>query len=404
MKYKIYGCRVNKYYLNRWMNYLTQQWKDQEMNYIVSSCVVTDRAKSKWLKDIQKHISQGYFVYLTGCGVFDRGNLMSDEQFYGIYPQLLPFQKSIHLLGEDAPIQDCNLMVDEWNIFTRKFLVVQNGCDSMCTYCLSVVKRWPSRDVEISQIISQINSFVSNGWKEIILTWINLAAWWSKNTNDAWSSQFSMLLETILRDTQVSRIRLWSLGPEFLDARFFAAVSSGRFMPHFHFSIQSFSDNVLKKMWRNYDSKVLENVLTKIKNLPRPDKDLISIWSDLIVGFPWETDADAQDTLDRVAKYKINKLHVFPFSAHTKHETVIASKFPNQIDQNTKKQREAKLLELGAQIEKDFANFNVWVKHKILIETKKWDECFWWTPNYIQWKVVGDYKRWDLVDIIYTNE
>lgn len=404
MKYKIYGCRVNKYYLNRWMNYLTQQWKDQEMNYIVASCVVTDRAKSKWLKDIQKHISQGYFVYLTGCGVFDRGQLMSDEQFYSIYPQLLPFQKFIQLLGEDAPTQDCNLMVDEWNIFTRKFLVVQNGCDSMCTYCLSVVKRWPSRDVEISQIISQINSFVSKGWKEIILTWINLAAWWSKNTNDAWSSQFSVLLETILRDTQVSRIRLWSLGPEFLDERFFATVSSGRFMPHFHFSIQSFSDNVLKKMGRNYDSKVLENVLWKIRSLPRPDNHLISIWADLIVGFPWETDADAQDTLDWVAKYKINKLHVFPFSAHNKHETVIASKFPNQIDQNTKKLREAKLLDLGAKVEKDFENANIWVPHKILIETKKWDECFGWTPNYIQGKVLGNHKRWDLVDIIYTNE
>lgn len=404
MKYKIYGCRVNKYYLNRWMSYLQNQWINWEMNYIVASCVVTDRAKTKWLKDIQKHISQGFFVYLTGCWVFDRWELMSENTFYNIYPQLKPLQKSIKLLGEDAPIQDCNLMVDEWNIFTRKFLVVQNGCDSMCTYCLSVVKRWPSRDIEISQIISQINNFVSNGWKEIILTWINLAAWWSWNTNLAAQSKFSLLLETILRDTQVSRIRLWSLGPEFLDERFFAAVSSGRFMPHFHFSIQSFSDNVLKKMWRNYDSKVLEDVLWKIRSLPRPDNHLISIWADLIVGFPWETDSDAQDTLDWVEKYKINKLHVFPFSAHRKHETIIASKFQDQIDSKIIKQRELALLELWNQIETSFKNQNVWLSHKILIETKKWQDCFGWTPNYIQWKVTGNYKRWDLVDIIYSNE
>lgn len=125
-------------------------------------------------------------------------------------------------------------------------------------------------------------------------------------------------MENIIKKTSVPRIRISSLGPEFLDEKFFELMKNLRFLPHFHFSIQSFSDKVLKLMNRNYDAALLDHVLMRIRNLERGDKEFISIGADIITGFPGETAEEFQKTVEGVRKYEITKLHAFPFSAHEK--------------------------------------------------------------------------------------
>ena len=115
------------------------------------------------------------------------------------------------------------------------------------------------------------------GGKEIVLTGINLAARGCKNTKHPEESQFSLLLEEILKQTSIPRIRISSIGPEYLNDHFFELASEERIMPHFHFSIQSFSDKVLKDMKRNYSAQQLEEVLTKTRKIKRPHQELISI-------------------------------------------------------------------------------------------------------------------------------
>jgi MiaB/RimO family radical SAM methylthiotransferase len=196
--------------------------------------------------------------------------------------------------------------------------MIQNGCDTHCTFCLTILKRGKNRSRTLEDIIMEINEFVAGGGKEIVLTGINLAAWGSESTRKPEQSKFSDLLHAIIKYTSVPRIRISSLGPEFLDEKFFELMKNPRFLPHFHFSIQSFSDKVLKLMNRNYDAELLDVVLTRIRNLERDDKEFISIGADIITGFPGETAEEFEKTVEGVRKYGITKLHAFPFSAHEK--------------------------------------------------------------------------------------
>ncbi len=329
---------------------------------------------------------------------------MSDEQFYAIYPELSGFKNMIELLWEEPGRTDTREVATHefktTNLYTKKFVMIQNGCDTHCTFCLTILKRGKNRSRDLEDIIMEINEFVAGGGKEIVLTGINLAAWGTESTRKPEQSKFSELLEAIIKNTSVPRIRISSLGPEFLDERFFDLMKNPRFLNHFHFSIQSFSDKVLKLMNRNYDAALLDRVLTRIRNLERPDKDLISIGADIITGFPGETAEEFQKTVEGVRKYGITKLHAFPFSAHEKWESVPAAKLPEQLPFSQRKQKNAELLAIGEEVRNDFLAKNKGVKHKVLIEEKKQWKFHGWTENYIQVELDGEYKKGDVVEIV----
>ena len=404
LDYKIFGCKVNKYYLNKWLNYFSNH--DSISNScIIATCVVTDRAKDKFLKETMIQLAQWRHVYLTWCAVFDEWKKMDDEKFYSIYPQLVEYRDKITLLSEEPERDDTreiktHQFKEKANIYTKNFIVIQNGCDSHCSFCLTVQKRWPSQIIPADEIIDQINDFVDIGWKEIVITWVNLAARGCSNTKKPEESQFSELLQYILDETKIERIRISSLWPEFLDEKFFEVVKDPKFLPHFHFSIQSFSDNVLKAMNRNYDSERLDYVLTKIRNLDRPDRNQISIWADIIVWFAWETDEDFQKTVEWVKKYKITKLHAFPFSSHDKWESIPAHLFRNQVPFHIKKQRERELISVWNEIREKFIAENKWLPQKLLVEEKKNWKWRGRTGNYIQAELDWEYKRGEIVKIV----
>ena len=371
---------------------------------IIATCVVTDRAKDKFLKETQIQLAEWKHIYLTWCAVFDGGKKMDDDKFYSIYPQLAEYRNNITLLSEEPDRDDTretktHKFKENANIYTKNFIVIQNGCDSHCSFCLTVSKRWPSQTIPADEIIDQINDFVDIWWKEIVITGVNLAAWGCSNTKKPEESQFSDLLQYILDETKIERIRISSLWPEFLDEKFFKVVKNPRFLPHFHFSIQSFSDNVLKAMNRNYDSKRLDYVLTKIRDLDRLDKDQISIWADIIVWFAGETDEDFHQTVEWIKKYRITKLHAFPFSSHDKGESIPAHLFKNQVPFHIKKQRERELISLWNEIREKFTAENKWLPQKVLVEEKKNGKWRGWTGNYIQVELDWEYKRWEIVEI-----
>jgi tRNA A37 methylthiotransferase MiaB len=155
--------------------------------------------------------------------------------------------------------------------------MIQNGCDNHCSFCLTVKKRGPHQSRPLNDIITEIQQIEAQGGKEIVLTGINLAARGCTNTRNPIETQFPELLETILRETTIPRIRISSIGPEYTNDHFFEIAQDKRILPHFHYSIQSFSDNVLKGMRRNYDTKLLKTILQKTKKLNRPQAELISI-------------------------------------------------------------------------------------------------------------------------------
>lgn len=210
-----------------------------------------------------------------------------------------------------------------------------------------------------------------------------MAAYGSSNTRRPEENRFSALLQKIIDETSVPRIRISSLGPEFLDDAFFALMENERFLPHFHFSIQSFSDIVLQKMNRNYGAAVLDDVLTKIRKLQRPDADSISIGADIIVGFPYETQEEFQKTFDALERYGVTKLHAFPFSPHQKGETVVAGSLSEQVPIAIKKQRERALLAEGERIRDLFLQSQKGKTFSALLEMKKNGKWTGWTENYM---------------------
>lgn len=397
MDYKIFWCKLNKYYLNKWLNYF---WDKEKKSLIISTCVVTDRAKKKCIKEIVKLVNDYEKIYITWCISIDKWTLIPRDNFFQLYTELEQYSNKIELLSEFPSWEIVyNDKVDE--IYTKKFIVIQNGCDNYCTFCMSILKRWSSCTRPMQEIIDEINQYSKNWAKEIVLTWLNIAAYWATDTRNPTESKIFLLLENILKYTDIPRIRLSSLGPEYLDDRFFRVIKDSRIMPHFHLSIQSFSDNVLKLMNRNYDNKLLDDVLIKFRKLERHDNIEVSIWADLIVWFPWETDQDFDLTYESVKKYNINKLHVFPFSSHNYKDTIPAWKFPNQVKQELKKQREKKLIHCGDEVRNQFLKRNLWKNFDVLIEEKKDWKRYWWTPNYIQIWVEWVFFKWEIVNVVY---
>lgn len=420
MEHSIFGCKVNKFYLNKWLGYFRQRQFDASQAHLMATCVVTDRAKNKRVRAARMKLEQGKHLFLTGCGAFEKGEAMDYEQFYTIYPSLTVFREQITLLWEDPDRQTDLGQIGEYEmnsevtfesvqqeqvysfwkrLHTKKFLVIQSGCDTFCTFCLTIYKRWSQRSRPLEEIIAEINEFVEQGWQEIVLTGVNLASRWASHTRKSKESRFSQLLEALLQRTSIARIRISSLWPEFLDDCFFQLMENTRFLPHFHVSIQHFDDTVLKRMNRNYGSKTLDQVLSWLRSLNRPDRALISIGADLIVWFPGETEEQFQYMLDAVQKYNITKLHAFPFSPHQKWESVPAGKLDGQLSIDIKKERMHRLMQLGDEVRNDFLSQNDWVSRPVLLEKKIDDKRQGRTANYIEVLVPDEgYRRGQVVD------
>jgi len=386
MRYKIFGCKVNKYYTDEWLN--SDYLKDKE-GVFIASCVVTDKAKKKWVTFLKQELTKlktWEKIFLTGCGALEKWE--TNQKFFEVYADLNPYKDQIELLSE-SPRQNKK----DWksrlstlpikslpSVYTKKFIVIQWGCDSFCSFCLTLQKRGKHFYRPWDDLISEINDFHQAWGKELVLTWVNLCAWGLESTNDFKDSRFDEILTRILSETSISRIRISSLGPEFINDRVLEVLKDPRILPHFHVSIQSGSSRVLDIMRRHYDGVYLRNLLLKLKRL----KENVSIWADLIVWFPSETEEDFLQTLDLVENFGITKLHAFPFSNHKYAERVPASYYPNQVEETAKKERFQRLSELWDQKRNEFIESLRGKKLFVLIEKVQWEQFSGWSENYIE--------------------
>ena len=404
MQFKIFWCKVNKYYTDEWLK--SEYLKDKN-GIFVASCVVTDKAKRKWIKFVKDEVKKLEWddkIFISWCWSFKKWEAQDD--FFDIYPELKGFEWKIVILWEKP--EELKLEIDsktkkeekkkvdfsklknftQKQIYTKKFLLIQWWCNSFCTFCLTVQKRWRHYYRDKDDIVSEITEFEFGWGKEVVLTWVNLSAWWLRDTNDIWQSRFAELLEYILEKTTIPRLRISSLWPEFIDDRCLEIFKNKRIYPHFHFSVQSGSSKVLKYMRRHYDWEYMRKLLEKTKNLEREDWVEVSIWADIIVGFPWETKDDFMDTYNLVKDWLITKVHAFPFSAHKFWESVPAWKFENQVSDLEKKDRMWDLEFIADSVRDDFIERNIWKKFEVLIEVVKEEnwKIRWkgWTENYIE--------------------
>lgn len=335
-------------------------------------------------------------LYLSGCGNIRDG--VVDPKFYEIYSELSTFRDHIEILPEDpedfmmTKEQKREMMVtkirklktlSKSQIFTRKFLVVQTGCDNFCTFCLTVQARGRHKWRPIDEILDEIRDFVLNGGKEVVLTGINLGAWWAPSSNDYHLSKFVELVEVILEKTTLERLRISSLGVEFVSDELIQLFQNTRINPYIHLSIQSGSTPILKAMNRHYDGIKLREVLTKLRWLKRHDGHTINIWADLIVGFPAESEEDFLDTKEIVEQYQITQLHAFPFSPHVDHYSVPAGSFSDQVPNHIAQRRLKDLLQAWSLSFHNYAKENIGKELRVLIEKEKNGTFSGWSENYL---------------------
>jgi len=235
---------------------------------------------------------------------------------------------------------------------TRAFVKIQDGCDNCCSYCIVPKARGHQRSLAPDRIVSEIQELEAAGCREVVLTGVNISAYGrdyaSSSSEDSVKGQGLVgLLELILAETKVVRIRLSSLQPEDWNPGFYRLWDSGRMCRHLHLSLQSGSDSVLRRMRRRYNVDQYARIVAEAKRrLPG-----VAITTDVIVGFPGETESEQTETERFLKSLGLAGLHVFKYSPRA---GTPAAEMDGQVDPRTKQERSERLLELGKAISRSF--------------------------------------------------
>lgn len=242
---------------------------------------------------------------------------------------------------------------------TRAMLKVQDGCNNFCSYCIIPYARGPVRSLPIKRAVEQTKALAAEGYREIVVTGIEIASWGQEWKN---GSRFSALLDAVCAAAPNVRIRLGSLEPRIIDEEFCRTLSAhGNLCPQFHLSLQSGSDTVLKRMNRKYDTaRYLESVRLLRQWFPG-----CAVTTDLIVGFPGETDAELADSLQFARTCAFAAMHIFPYSRRA---GTPAAAMPDQILRAVKSERAAAAAVVADELSAAFRNAMVGTVQEVLFE------------------------------------
>jgi len=371
--------------------------------YIINTCTVTSKSEQKARRIIRK-IAKDFpnsAVIVTGCyAQLERDAINNIANNLVVVPQdkkelLLKLPDFIfnngfnridfvNLLKEvvdnsDFPENSFYTIKSKYTFHSRAFLKIQDGCNNFCKYCRVPLARGKSRSMEYSAIVSNVKNLEKTGYREVVLTGVNISSYKSDNID------LVFLIENILNNTEKIRIRFSSIEPESIDKRYLDIIGKDRICSHFHLPVQSGSDSILASMGRSYSrDKVIEAVEILRSACVNP---LIS--ADIITGFPGETERDFKDTCDLAEQAALSYLHVFPFS---KRPGTAASKMKNIIPERVSRERAEILRTLS---DKLFSNYALlWENQKVeaLVEGiydktgKEWSAL---SGNYLKLVVSG---------------
>ena len=353
---------------------------DEADVYILNTCTVTHiaDAKSRHLLRLAHRRNPGAVVVATGC--YAQRVPQELAQIEGVSLVVGNDEKPhlVRLLQESgclsSPISEHNGSAANHCLAlrTRAFIKVQDGCNSFCSYCIVPLVRGRERSLPIDQVIDEIRQRTTLGYKEVVLTGTEIGAY---NYNGI---SLEDLLERILAETDVSRLRLSSLQPQEISLALIGLWADGRLCPHFHLSLQSGSDGVLKRMKRRYGVGDYEKAVSLIRNkLPEA-----AITTDIIVGFPGETEEEFAESYRFCRDTEFARIHVFPYSPRPGTE---AANLPQRVGDKIKKQRSQRMLALAEESARKFRQRFSGKTMTVLWE-KRSDDGIWSgvTDNYIK--------------------
>ena len=372
------GCKVNQYETDSMKaifnknSFIIVDFNEKADIYIINTCTVTAMGdkKSRQIINNAKKKNNKAIVVVTGCMAQDsKGKIEGADIIIGNNNRknivdIINKYKGEKLVTIDDIKKDKEFWSVEENIpedRTRAYIKIQDGCDRYCSYCIIPFVRGPVRSRKLQDIVGEVKEKVKDGFKEIVLIGIHLASY-GKDLKD---TTLIGVLEELNKIEGVHRIRLGSLEPLFINKESIEKLKKlNKVCKHFHLSLQSGCTKTLKRMNRRYTAEEYEERV----NMIREAFPYASITTDIIVGFPGETEGDFLDTYEYLKRIKLNRMHIFPYSIR---KGTLAEKMPMQIDKNIKNERAKKLIELSLKNEIEFANSFINKEVEVLLEKGK---------------------------------
>ncbi len=387
------GCKVNayesEYVLSLFKNRGYTITEENADIYLINTCTVTNNSDCKSRKIINKIIRENKDAIIVVMGCFIQAN--QDYSQEGISIMLGNKDKSQvvdlveEYLTEHRPLKNVfktltsefeDMYIENMNSRTRAFVKIQDGCENFCSYCIIPYVRGKCRSKGPELVIKEITNLLKNNYHEIVLTGIHTGHY-GVDLNTSFTDLLKELIELPNLDRlRISSIEITELNDEFLNL----LQKTSIIVDHLHIPLQSGSDEILKLMNRKYLTTDYEKIINKIRKI-RPN---ISLTTDLIVGFPGETNGLFEETKRFLEKIKFSKIHVFPYSARKGTKAV---NLPNQVNAIDKKNRVIEILKLSEKLEIKYMKKFLNKELSILIETSNDEYSIGHTGNYLQVKI-----------------
>ena len=392
MLYLHCGCKVNQYETNAMMQkmieagYEVVDFETKADIYIINTCTVTNMAdkKSRQMLRRVKEINPEAILVAVGCYAQVAKEKLEQipeiDLILGINEKN-DIVKYVEQASKNTYVSDV-LHQTEFLDFgdvtytekTRAVIKVQDGCNQFCSYCIIPYARGRIRSRKPESVIKEITDVAKEGIKEVVITGIHIASY-GKDFNTEY--RLIDLLEEIQKVNGIQRIRLGSLEPTLITEEFVTRLKKlSKICDHFHLSLQSGCDETLKRMNRKYTTDQFRHVVELLRNA-YPE---VHLTTDVIVGFPGETEEEFNKTYEFLKEIKFYKMHVFKYSPRS---GTVAAKMPNQIDGNIKEERSNKLIELSDENEKEYNQKYIGKEVEVLLEEREGEYLNGHTTNYM---------------------
>ena len=398
------GCKVNQYETEAMLElfekegYEKAETEDYADVYVINTCTVThmsDRKSRQYIRRMKKK-NPDAIIAVVGCY-----SQVSPEEILSIdevnlvmgtndRKKIVEEVKKIDASRKISTVDDImkvkafeEIEINKTNGKTRAFLKIQDGCDRYCSYCIIPYARGRVRSRDLESIVKEVENLAANGYKEVVLTGIHVASY----GKDIKETDIKLLdvIKQINNIEGIERIRLSSVEPILFTDEFVEAVSAmDKVCPHYHLSLQSGCDETLKRMKRRYTTEEYKTIVDRLRAaIPN-----VSTTTDVIVGFPGETNEEFDKTYEFLKDIELTHMHIFKYSPR---KGTPAATMENQVDPSTKHERSEKLLQLNEENFKKFGQKMLDKEFNVLFEQKVGDNKFeGLTENYVKVIVESD--------------
>lgn len=395
------GCKVNQYETEAMQELFKKKGyticNDDEIAdiYVINTCTVTNLSdrKSRQFISRAKKLNKDAILAVVGCYSQVSPDEISKIDDVDVIIGTKNRNKIVELCEEAKKTnlkfnivteltKDCGfdvLSIDNQESKTRAYIKIQEGCNMFCTYCIIPYARGPIKSRPLDDIYNEAKKLSENGYKEIIITGIHVGSYGLDLDENI---SLIDVIEKIASVEKIDRIRLSSIEAGIISKDFLERLKScKKVCEHFHLSLQSGCDKILKLMNRRYTTKMYKQKVSMIKEI-FPN---VALTTDIIVGFPSETDEDFKETLEFVKEIGFSKIHVFKYSPR---KGTKAFDFKNQVDGNIKKLRSSELILLSKEMTTKYLKQRLYEKHEVLFEEHvNLNRLIGYTRNYIRFNV-----------------